>query len=208
MQGAILLGKDLRMGAFFTLGHSNHSIEKWLELVRLHTVDVVVDTRSSPYSKYVPQFDRELVQRSLESAGVRYLFLGSELGGRPANQGYYDASGRVVYGRLRDDPQFRAAIVRLETGMERFRIALLCGEEDPAHCHRRLLIGRVLSERGHSMLHIRGDGRVEADQVVATESGKPLVEGQPALFAELDEDKWRSTASVLPKKVPLNSSAR
>jgi uncharacterized protein (DUF488 family) len=147
------------------------------------------------------------MQRSLEGVGIRYLFLGAELGGRPANAEYYDASGRVVYSQLRKDAAFQSAITRLETGMERFRIALLCGEEDPAHCHRRLLIGRVLVERGHEMTHIRGDGRIEAEETVAAQSGKPLVDSQPALFAELDEDKWRSTASVLPKRTPASSSA-
>ena len=91
--------------------------------------------------------------------------------------------------------------------MERFRVALVCGEEDPAHCHRRLLIGRVLTERGHTMLHIRGDGRIETDETVAAASGKSLVCVQRELFAEIEEDKWRSTASVLPKKAPANSSA-
>jgi uncharacterized protein (DUF488 family) len=188
------------MSTFFTLGHSNHTVDAWLALVRQHEIEVVVDTRSSPYSKYVPQFDRELIQRSLEDAKIRYLFLGAELGGRPANPAYYDATGRVVYGRLRDDAQF------LE-GISRFRVALICGEEDPAHCHRRLLVGRVLSEHGHIMLHIRGDGRIESDEAVAAESNKPLIGSQPALFAELDEDQWRSTASVLPKKVQASSSA-
>ena len=195
------------MSSFFTLGHSNHAIETWLNLVRQHKIEVVVDTRSSPYSKYVPQFDRELIQRSLEQANVRYLFLGEELGGRPANPAYYDAKGRVLYSRLRDDARFQVAIARLETGMERFRIALVCGEEDPAHCHRRLLIGRVLSEHGHTMQHIRGDGRLETDEQVANEAGKLLIDTQPALFAELDEDQWRSTASVLPKRAPASSSA-
>jgi uncharacterized protein (DUF488 family) len=195
------------MSSFFTIGHSNHDFEAWLALVRRHQIQVVVDTRSSPYSKYVPQFDRELVQRSLEQAGVRYLFLGDDLGGRPANPAYYDGSGHVLYSRLRDDAHFQAAIARLESGMERFSVALLCGEEDPAHCHRRLLIGRVLSERGHTMLHIRGDGRLDSDESVAAEARKPLVADQPALFAELDEDQWRSTASVLPKKAPASSSA-
>jgi uncharacterized protein (DUF488 family) len=196
------------MSSFFTIGHSNQAAEAWLTLLRQHRVEVVVDVRSSPYSKYVPQFDKELMQRSLEEAGIRYLFLGAELGGRPANPAYYDAKGRVLYSRLRDDERFQAAIARLESGMERFRIALLCGEEDPAHCHRRLLIGRVLTEHGHTMLHIRGDGRLESDATVAAEAGKPLIDTQPALFAELDEDQWRSTASVLPKKAPESSSAR
>ena len=130
------------------------------------------------------------------------------MGGRPANPAYYDAKGRVLYSQLREDAHFQAAIARLENGMERFRVALVCGEENPAHCHRRLLIGRVLTERGHTMLHIRGDGRIESDETVAAEARKPLVGNQPALFAELDEDQWRSTASVLPKRAPATSSAR
>jgi uncharacterized protein (DUF488 family) len=195
------------MSRFFTIGHSNHDFEAWLVLLRQHGVEVVVDVRSSPYSKYVPQFDKELMQRCLEQAGIRYLFLGAELGGRPANPAYYDASGHVLYSRLREDSNFQAAIARLETGMERFRVVLVCGEEDPAHCHRRLLIGRVLATQGHTMLHIRGDGRLESDITVATESGKPLIDTQPALFAELDEDQWRSTASVLLKNAPESFSA-
>jgi uncharacterized protein (DUF488 family) len=195
------------MSSFFTVGHSNHDLDAWLALLRQHEVEVVVDTRSSPYSKYVPQFDKELMRRSLEQAGLHYLFLGAELGGRPANPAYYDARGRVLYSRLHDDARFQEAIARLETGIERFRVALVCGEEDPAHCHRRLLIGRVLAERGHTMLHIRGDGRLESDETVAAEACKPLIGAQPALFAELDEDQWRSTASVLPKKAPESFSA-
>ena len=195
------------MSSFFTVGHSNHDLDAWLALLRQHEVEVVVDTRSSPYSKCVPQFDKELMRRSLEQAGLHYLFLGAELGGRPANPAYYDARGRVLYSRLHDDARFQEAIARLETGIERFRVALVCGEEDPAHCHRRLLIGRVLAERGHTMLHIRGDGRLESDETVAAEACKPLIGAQPALFAELDEDQWRSTASVLPKKAPESFSA-
>ena len=196
------------MSTFFTLGHSNHPLEKWLGLARQHGIEVVVDTRSSPYSKFAPHFDKLSLQTAVEQTGMRYLFLGAELGGRPANPDYYDASGRVVYGRLRDDSTFQAAIARLESGIARFRVALICGEEDPAHCHRRLLIGRVLTELGHTMLHIRADGRLEPDSAVATDSGKPLIQPQPALFAELNEDQWRSTASVSPKKTPANSSAR
>jgi uncharacterized protein (DUF488 family) len=194
------------MGTVFTIGHSSHSIELFVELLAKHAIQVLVDVRSAPYSRYAPQFDRELVQRSLNQAGVKYLFLGRELGGRPDNQDYYDGDGHVLYSRMTADPAFVAGIERLERGMAEFRVALMCGEEDPAHCHRRLLVARVLIERRHEVLHIRGDGSVVSDDDVARESRKALVNEQPALFAELDEDQWRSTASVLPKKVPASSS--
>lgn len=195
------------MSIVYTIGHSAHSVEKLAELLRDHRIHVVVDTRSSPYSRFAPQFDRELLQRSLGDAGVRYLFLGAELGGRPKSPDYYDAQGHVLYGRMTADRAFLAGMERLERGIAEFRVALLCGEENPAHCHRRLLVGRVLVERGHELLHIRGDGRVQTDVDVAAESGKPLANEQPALFAELDEDQWRSTASVSPRKAPASSSA-
>jgi uncharacterized protein (DUF488 family) len=195
------------MSTVYTIGHSAHSCEKLAELLRSHHIDVVVDTRSAPYSRFAPQFDRELLQRSLTPAAIRYLFLGAELGGRPKSPEYYDADGHVLYGRMTTDPAFTAGIERLERGIAEFRVALLCGEENPAHCHRRLLVGRVLAERGHELLHIRGDGRLQTDPDIAAESGKPLANEQPALFAELDEDQWRSTASVSPKKAPANSSA-
>jgi uncharacterized protein (DUF488 family) len=194
------------MSTVYTIGHSSHSFEEFLELLTRQKMEVVVDTRSSPYSRFVPQFDRELIQKALAKSGVKYLFLGGELGGRPKNSDYYDAAGHVLYSRITKDAAFISGIERLEHGIAEFKVALMCGEEDPANCHRRLLVGRVLAEHGHQLLHIRGDGRLETDAEVAATSRKPLVNEQPALFAELDEDQWRSTASVLPKRVPASSS--
>jgi uncharacterized protein (DUF488 family) len=201
-----MLGKDFAMSMVYTVGHSSHPFEAFLKLLGDHGVAVLVDVRSAPYSKYAPQFDREVLQRALNAAGIKYLFLGAELGGRPENQAYYDAEGHAVYSRMTTDPAFVAGIERLERGMANYRLALMCGEEDPAHCHRRLLVARILMERGHEVLHIRGDGRVVSDEDVASQSGKSLVNEQPALFAELDEDQWRSTASVLPKRAQASSS--
>lgn len=194
------------MSTVYTVGHSNHKFEEFLQLLTSQRIEVVVDTRSAPYSRYAPQFDREAVQHDLTQAGIKYLFLGAELGGRPKNQAYYDERGHVLYSRITKDPAFIAAVERLERGIANYRVALMCGEEDPAHCHRRLLVGRVLVERGHEVLHIRGDGRVETEAETAAASGKSLVNEQPALFAELDEDQWRSTASVSPKKTQASFS--
>jgi uncharacterized protein (DUF488 family) len=196
------------MSTVYTVGHSAHTYKQFEGLLISNGIDVVVDTRSAPYSRYAPQFDREPLQKNLAGTGVSYLFLGRELGGRPQSSAYYDAEGHVLYGRMKADPVFAAGIERLERGIAGFRVALLCGEENPAHCHRRLLVGRVLAERGHELRHIRADGRVQTDAQVTAESGKPLASEQPALFTELDEDAWRSTASVSRKRAPASSSAR
>jgi uncharacterized protein (DUF488 family) len=196
------------MSTIYTVGHSSHSFEAFAAVIAKQAIEVVVDVRSAPYSRFAPQFDREILHQALAKLQVKYLFLGEELGGRPQNPAYYDSTGHVLYSRITTDPAFLTAIERLERGMAEFRLALLCGEEDPAHCHRRLLVGRVLTLRGHTVLHMRRDESVESDADVAAQSGKALVNEQPALFEELDEDQWRSTASVLPKKVPGISSAR
>ena len=195
------------MSNVYTIGHSAHAWEAFAALLKAHRIDVVVDIRSAPYSRFAPQFDHEVLERKLAECGVKHLFLGAELGGRPNDREYYDKQGHVLYGRMTGNPEFVAGIERLERGIANYRVALLCGEEDPAHCHRRLLVGRVLAERGHELLHIRADGRLQSEAELTVESGKPLVGEQPALFAELEEDQWRSTASVSPKRAPASSSA-
>jgi len=199
-------GDELR--TFFTIGHSSNTAEHFIKLLQQHRIEVLVDTRSAPYSRYSPHFDREALRDAVTAAGMKYLYLGDVVGGRPKDEAHYDEHGRARYAAMGRDEEFLGGIERLERGADEFRLALMCSEEDPTHCHRRLLIGRVLIERGAEVIHIRGNGETQAESLVAAASGKPLVEAQPALFAEMDEDKWRSTASVLPKNQQPNSSGR
>jgi len=181
------------MRTVLTIGHSSHPPERFAALLRQHEIQVLVDTRSAPYSRYSPHFDREALRELAAAAGAKYLYLGDVVGGRPRDEGCYDAEGRVLYGRVAAQPEFLEAVERLEQGADEFRVALLCSEEDPTHCHRRLLIARVLLTRGAAIQHIRGDGSVQSEAAVAAQSGKPLIELQPALFGEMDEANWRST---------------
>ncbi|HEY5329402.1 MAG TPA: DUF488 domain-containing protein [Acidobacteriaceae bacterium] len=181
---------------FFTIGHSSHPTERFVALLRQHSIDVVVDTRSAPYSRFTPQFDREGLKETLTATGLRYLWMGDVVGGRPREESCYDGEGRVLYSRVAEQAEFKEAVVRLERGAQEFRVALLCSEEDPAHCHRRLLISRVLMERGATIAHIRGDGCIDTDADVAAKSGKQLPGAQPALFPEIDESRWRSTGVI------------
>jgi uncharacterized protein (DUF488 family) len=178
----------------FTVGHSNHTPEKFLDLLRQHNIEVIVDSRSAPYSRYVPQFNKAALQVLVQQAGLKYLFLGKELGGRPEGAEFYDAEGYVLYFRVAESAPFREGVARLEKGIRQYRVALLCSEEDPFVCHRRLLVSRVLAQRGVTICHIRGDGTLQTD--VALQEGIPQ---QGSLFDFPEDHAWKSLRPIAPK---------
>ena len=186
----------------YTLGHSNHSIDTFMHLLHCLNIQVVVDIRSKPISQVVPHFNRKSLEGALKSAGFKYMYLGKDLGGRPESKEFYDADGHVLYGLVARTPAFNKAIDRLLRGIQRYRVALLCSEENPTNCHRRLLVGRVLLNHGVRIQHIRGDGRIQMEEeFLSGESNDQL-----ALFERKESDEWRSTQSVLPGKARNNSS--
>jgi uncharacterized protein (DUF488 family) len=194
----------------FTVGHSNHPWQMFVEQLQRHRIDVLVDTRSVPRSRVAPHFDRSAIARSLRGKGIRYLYLGGELGGRPDGSEFYDERGHVLYRRVAATESFQVAISRLLTGAVRgYRIALLCAEENPLHCHRRLLVGRVLQEEGLTLSHIRrtGSAQSEAELLREAEQDDPALT-QPALFTPRKDDEWTSTLSVSHRRRPPDSSER
>lgn len=178
------------MPRIFSIGHSNHTLERFLSLLNEHKIEVLVDTRSQPYSKFAPHFTAECVQEALGKVGIQYLFLGKELGGRPVEAEFYDSDGHVLYWKLANSAKLREGIRRLEAESKVRCVAIMCSEEDPSCCHRRLLIGRVLSGRGIELDHIRGDGRVQTEDDLIPKAT------QNALFDRPEKVVWRSIQSV------------
>src|SRR5437764_9290504 len=131
----------------YSIGHSNHSLERFLDLLRAHSVEVLVDVRSEPYSKYSPHFDRKALEQAVPGVGLRYLFLGQELGGRPKGEEYYDGE-TVLYARVAQTALFQEGLARLRRGCRQYRIALMCSEEDPSRCHRYRLVAHELRKLG------------------------------------------------------------
>lgn len=178
-------------------------MEHFIELLRTHVVQVVVDERSQPYSKYATQFDQDALKAALQNAGVRYLYMGRELGGRPEGVEFYDEGGHVLYDQVAATANFQEGLKRLEKGIREYRVAMLCAEENPSTCHRRLLVGRVLLEHGIQVEHIRGDGRLQTEEEIAAELNPDR--DQLTLFQKVEEEPWKSIPSVLRKKRPNNS---
>lgn len=143
-----------------TIGHSNHPWPVFLELLRKHGVTALADVRSSPYSRLNPQFNRETLQRALQAEGIAYVFLGSELGARSEDPGCY-VDGQVQFGLLAQTESFKAGLSRVMKGAGSHRVAMMCAEKEPLECHRTLLVGRALQERGVCVHHLLADGTVE-----------------------------------------------
>src|SRR5215212_4466184 len=191
----------------FTIGHSNHPLDTFLDLLRLHQIEVLVDVRSQPRSRYVPHFNPENIKGSLKEHGFQYIYMGKELGGRPEGAEFYDEAGHVRYDRVAQASLFLAGLERLIAGGGRYRVAMMCSEEDPTHCHRRLLIGRVLRTRDVPFLHIRGTGALQTeDEVAQAERTPEEAAGQMGLFPAEEITDWKSIRSVSPKKPPPSSS--
>lgn len=144
----------------YTIGHSNHSIERFIELLATHGATAVADVRSHPYSSFNPQFNRERLRVALKRAGLAYVFLGRELGARSEDQSCY-VDGRVQYDRLARTRLFQEGLARVSEGTRAYRIALMCAEKDPLTCHRAILVCRHLAAQGISAQHILEDGRIE-----------------------------------------------
>lgn len=146
--------------AVFTIGHSNHTIEHLLSLLREHSITAIADVRSTPYSRWNPQFRKKALAQALQEAGIAYVWLGRELGGRPDDPTCY-VNGRVSYERVAATEVFQEGLDRVIAGVEDYRIALLCAEKDPNKCHRTLLVAKELDARDVVVQHILADGALE-----------------------------------------------
>ncbi len=190
----------------YTIGHSNHPLEDFIRLLEIHNIEILMDVRSIPRSGYADHFNQDCLSQALIANGIRYVFMGHELGGTPQDPQLYDAKGFVLYWKIAASESFLQAMDRLIELARTRRVALMCSEEDPSNCHRRLLLGRVLDERGVPVQHIRSDATAETEQDLILASNDDG--GQQALFDDEEYLVWKSTQSVLPKKKHKTSSMR
>ena len=145
----------------YTIGHSNHLLENFLNLLKTTKINMIVDVRSAPFSKMYPHFNRDTLESVLKDNEIGYLFMGDLIGGRSRTRSDYE-DGKVVYARLAAKDEYQATIKRVMDGSLKFQIALICSEKEPLDCHRTLLVSQSLTEHGAQVAHIHADGKIEA----------------------------------------------
>jgi len=192
--------KFIGMKELFTIGHSNYSLDHFIELLLSHQLSTIADVRSSPYSKYSPHFNKDVLESALRNADIDYIFLGRELGAQRTEDDCY-IDGQAKYERIANLPTFQRGLERVFQGIEHYRIALMCSESDPITCHRTILICRELKRLCPDLkiIHILADGTEERQEM----SEKRLInlhKLQPELFGDLT-----STSGLIEKAYDLQA---
>ena len=154
------MGQPVNPMTVFTIGHSNHPLEVFLQLLERHRIGTVADVRSAPYSRFNPHFNRKALAAALAAQGIHYAWFGTELGGRPDDPACFE-NGRVNYERTARTERFRNGLRHLIDAMTNRRIAVMCAEREPLDCHRTLLVGHELDRREIRVCHILANGDVE-----------------------------------------------
>lgn len=180
-----------------TVGHSTHPMAGFVALVQMHGVTAVADVRSAPYSRFNPQFNRDTIADALREHGIRYVFVGRELGARSEDPACYE-DGRIQYARLARTVLFQRGLDRVMQEASNYRMALMCAEKDPIDCHRTILVGRELLRREVDIAHILADGRLEPHEETMGRLLTRLGMAEPNLFfsrAELMEQAYDAQAA-------------
>ena len=179
-----------------TIGHSNHSMDAFLALLKQHVVTAVADVRSARYSRYTSQFNHDALRDALEAGSIEYVYLGGELGGRPADRSCYDDAGRVLYDRVAETDAFDDGIRAVVHQADEGRVALMCTEKDPLDCHRTLLVAHALASRGVEVQHVLADGSLEDHNATMDRLlDEDRREGNPGLYP--NGDMFRSKTEII-----------
>jgi len=164
----------------YTIGHSNHKIENFLNMLKSHGINCIVDVRSTPYSHYNTQFNREFLANELRNANIEYIYLGNQLGARTGDPNCYTGNS-ANFEYIAKTEQFHIGLKHLTDISSKYRAALMCAEKDPIECHRFILVCRNLKNSGFHIKHILSDGSIE-DNIDTEHRLAKMLTIEPNLF--------------------------
>lgn len=167
----------------FTIGHSDYTIEHFIELLKKHHINCLADIRSSPYSQHTPQFNKEILFAELKQQDILYLYMGNTLGGKYTNPELLFPDGKVNYDKVRQTKNFERGIEKvIEEIKKGNRLALMCSEKEPFDCHRFVLVACELEKRGIVVKHIIENGSL----ILNTELEKKLLSKYKENYQQFD----------------------
>ena len=150
----------------YTLGHSNYPFDKFIEILKKYDINCVVDIRSTPYSKYNTQYNKEFLHETLKNLGYTYIYMADEFGAKRKTKVSYNDKGYADFDKVILEDEFKRGIERLKVGCAKnYKIVLLGAMQEPIRCHRAILLGKELIKAGFDVKHImhEGDLKVQSE---------------------------------------------
>jgi len=146
----------------YTIGHSKHSKQYFLKLLRLNMINCIVDVRSTPFSKFSPQFNKDELKQFLNNSGVYYIHMGEEFGARQKDKKLYTTEGYLDFEKTAKSKQFIKGVDRISKGIDKgLKIAFMCTEKDPIDCHRNILVANEFYKNNYNIENILENGNHE-----------------------------------------------
>ena len=143
----------------YTLGHSNYPFDKFIEILKKYDINCVVDIRSTPYSKYNTQYNKEFLHETLKNLGYTYIYMADEFGAKRRTRNSYNDEGYADFDKVILEEDFKKGIERLKVGCAKnYKIVLLGAMQEPIRCPRAILLGRELIKEGFNVKHIMHEG--------------------------------------------------
>ena len=152
------------MGKLFTIGHSTHSFDYFVNLLISRDINYLIDVRSTPYSRYVTAFNREVLKESLLHKNITYAYMGVSFGARQTNDSFF-TDGYVDFEKVILSTGFVKSMDNVLDGLEQGNnIVFMCTEKDPIDCHRAIMVARGFSLQGVDVFHILANGELQTQK--------------------------------------------
>jgi len=149
----------------YTIGHSVHSVERFIDMLNNYDINCLIDVRSTPYSRFASQYNISEIKKILKNNQKHYIFMGEEFGARRSDKTLYDSSGVLDFNKVIMSNLFQSGVRRVKTGLDKgFNIAFMCTEKDPVDCHRSILVGRAFNDEKYDVFNIHEDGSTETQE--------------------------------------------
>jgi len=166
----------------YTLGHSNYPFDKFIEILKKYDINCVVDIRSTPYSKYNTQYNKEFLHETLKNLGYTYIYMADEFGAKRKTKVSYNDEGYADFDKVILEDEFKRGIERLKVGCSKnYKIVLLGAMQEPIRCHRAILLGKELIKAGFDVKHIMHEGDLKTQDYLEEKLLEKYFEGRNQL---------------------------
>ncbi len=192
------------MADIFTIGYGNRKFGDFIRLLKQYRIEYLIDVRSQPFSRRHPDFSSKRLSQLVQNQGVRYVWMGEALGGRPKDPDCYTPDGKVDYEKYATKDSYLEGIARLKNALEQhLNVVMMCSEAKPQECHRCKLIGETLRKQGISVFHIDENGKLKPQETVINDLISDLLPTKPDQLSLFEDEP-----SQLPKLTSRKSYKR